>query len=66
MRYGQVRYSVSDSVQKLEDEQIETGIGMTRGGENTTGEGIKEIVNNMSAKKHTDNILSHALKLKNS
>ena len=65
IQYEQIRYSVSAAVRKLEDEQIETGIGMTKAGENTAKEEMENLLNEMSAKKHGSDILNHALKRKN-
>lgn len=66
IKYEEIRSSVSDAVKKLEDEQIETGIGMTKTGKDKpepVGDMLKRL-NDMSAKKHDDNFLNKALKNK--
>lgn len=65
IQYEQIRYSISAFIKKLEDEQIKTGVGMTKFEEDTLKVEIENLLNEMSAKKHGSDILNHALKRKN-
>ncbi len=62
MQYEQIKYSVSDAVRKLEDKQLETGVGMTQSGKDTPEENMLELLNEMSAKKHDCPSLNYGLK----
>ena len=66
MQYEQIKYAVSDSVRKLEEEQIKTGVGMTIAGKDKPKEDMERLLNEMSSKKHGDTVLNSALKRKNS
>jgi len=65
IQYEQIKYLVSECVKKLEDGQIQIGVGMTRAGKNTPEENLLKTLNEMSAKKHNDAVLNHALKKQN-
>lgn len=64
IKYEETISLVSGAVKKLEEEQIETSIGMTKSGKDKPEpeEDILKRLNEMSTKKHGDDFLDKALK----
>ncbi len=62
IQYEQIISSISNAVKILEDKQMETGIGMTRPGKDTSKEELNELLNKMSSKKHGSTTLNQVLK----
>ena len=66
IQYEQIIPLISEKVGKLEQEQIEAGVGMTVVTDEALEEHIETVFDKMSAEKHGNPILAHSLRRKKS